>query len=168
MIFTYKLLFLEAYDYDGEKRQSIRSRSPQKPSFVKDAYTSYDGHKKSNEVCTRSRSPQKPMFSKDASSSYAGHARNSESHVSLKSPNDRNMYSSYDRQERKDEMHMSGSRGAERQQYLDVHSCPQTLEELEMKFKSELMELGRVCDKEENEEICMHREVCNSTILDCS
>lgn len=144
----------------------MHSRSPQKPSFVKDAYTSYNGHKRSSEVHTSSRSPQKSTFSKDASSSYVGHARKSESHVSLRSPNGKNVYGSYDCQERKGQMQTSGSRGAEKQQSLDDHSCPQTLEELEMKFKSELMELGRVCEKEENEEICMHSEVCNFTILD--
>uniref|UniRef100_A0A0D9UZ54 CCHC-type domain-containing protein n=1 Tax=Leersia perrieri TaxID=77586 RepID=A0A0D9UZ54_9ORYZ len=41
---------------------------------------------------------------------------------------------------------------------FDLPSYPQTLEELEMEFKREAMELARACDKEEDEENYKHRE----------
>uniref|UniRef100_A0A0E0JGF9 CCHC-type domain-containing protein n=2 Tax=Oryza punctata TaxID=4537 RepID=A0A0E0JGF9_ORYPU len=41
---------------------------------------------------------------------------------------------------------------------FDLPSYPQTLEELEMEFKREAMELARARDKEEDEENYMHRE----------
>ncbi|XP_020585226.1 uncharacterized protein LOC110027903 isoform X2 [Phalaenopsis equestris] len=40
----------------------------------------------------------------------------------------------------------------------DISNYPQTLEELEMDFKREINDLGRVRDKEEDEEIHKHRE----------
>lgn len=42
---------------------------------------------------------------------------------------------------------------------FDYPTIPQTLEELELEYKREAMELGRIRDKEEDEENHKHREV---------
>jgi hypothetical protein len=42
---------------------------------------------------------------------------------------------------------------------FDCPAFPQTLEDLELEFKREAMELGRIRDKEEDEENYRHREV---------
>nr|KJB06790.1 hypothetical protein B456_001G145000 [Gossypium raimondii] len=42
---------------------------------------------------------------------------------------------------------------------FEYHAFPQTLDELELEFKREAMELGRIRDKEEDEENYKHREV---------
>lgn len=42
---------------------------------------------------------------------------------------------------------------------FDYPAVPQTLEELELEYKREAMELGRIRDKEEDEENYKHREV---------
>lgn len=42
---------------------------------------------------------------------------------------------------------------------FDFPAFPQTLEELEMEFKREAIELGKIRDKEEDEENYKHREV---------
>jgi hypothetical protein len=44
---------------------------------------------------------------------------------------------------------------------FDYPAFPQTLEDLELEFKKEAMELGRIRDKEEDDENYMHREVSN-------
>lgn len=47
---------------------------------------------------------------------------------------------------------------------LDCPGFPQTLEELELEYERDAMDLGRIRDKEEDEENYKHREVgmCNS------
>ncbi|MBA0845587.1 hypothetical protein Goarm_022499, partial [Gossypium armourianum] len=47
---------------------------------------------------------------------------------------------------------------------FEYHAFPQTLDELELEFKREAMELGRIRDKEEDEENYKHRE---NIILEC-
>ena len=42
---------------------------------------------------------------------------------------------------------------------FDLLAFPKTLEDLETEFKREAMELGRIRDKEEDEENYKHREV---------
>lgn len=42
---------------------------------------------------------------------------------------------------------------------FDYPAVPQTLEELELEYKREAMEFGRIRDKEEDEENYKHREV---------
>lgn len=44
---------------------------------------------------------------------------------------------------------------------FDYPAFPQTLEDLELEFKKEAMDLGRIRDKEEDEENYTHREVSN-------
>ncbi|KAK8320248.1 hypothetical protein V6Z12_A12G023700 [Gossypium hirsutum] len=41
---------------------------------------------------------------------------------------------------------------------FEYHAFPQTLDELELEFKIEAMELGRIRDKEEDEENYKHRK----------
>lgn len=55
----------------------------------------------------------------------------------------------------------SERRGSDMQsgRQFDQPAFPKTLEELEMEFKREAMELGRIRDKEEDEENYKHREV---------
>lgn len=42
---------------------------------------------------------------------------------------------------------------------FEYPAAPQTLEELELEYKREAMDLGRIRDKEEDEENYKHREV---------
>ncbi|KAK8320250.1 hypothetical protein V6Z12_A12G023700 [Gossypium hirsutum] len=42
---------------------------------------------------------------------------------------------------------------------FEYHAFPQTLDELELEFKIEAMELGRIRDKEEDEENYKHRKL---------
>ncbi|KAK5774964.1 hypothetical protein PVK06_042828 [Gossypium arboreum] len=51
--------------------------------------------------------------------------------------------------------------GSDLQSYnqFDYHAFPQTLDELKLEFKREAMELGRIRDKEEDEENYKHREL---------
>lgn len=42
---------------------------------------------------------------------------------------------------------------------FEYHAFPQTLDELELEYKREAMELGSIRDKEEDEENYKHREV---------
>lgn len=43
---------------------------------------------------------------------------------------------------------------------FEYPAFPQTLEDLELEYKREAMELGRLRDKEEDEQNYKHREVC--------
>ncbi|KAH7655126.1 Zinc finger CCHC-type protein [Dioscorea alata] len=88
----------------------------------------------------RSKSPPRPGFGGGSFGSYDDHNRNSG-------------------------MHAADNWGIERQgaefhseRKFDYPVYPQTLEELEMEFKREAMEFGRVRDKEEDEENNKHRE----------
>lgn len=47
---------------------------------------------------------------------------------------------------------------------FDYPAFPQTLEELELQYKRDAMELSSIRDKEEDEENCKHREVCSASI----
>lgn len=43
---------------------------------------------------------------------------------------------------------------------FDYSSFPQTLEELELQYKREAMDLAKLRDKEEDDENSKHRQVC--------
>lgn len=47
---------------------------------------------------------------------------------------------------------------------FDYPLVPQTLEELELQYKRDAMELSSIRDKEEDEENGKHREVCSAPI----
>ncbi|WOL18381.1 hypothetical protein Cni_G27176 [Canna indica] len=100
----------QAYANEGGKSRQMRSKSPLRTNFGRDAFKSYDvrnnytgGHDDSLDIERRRMDPHS---------------------------------------ERK----------------FDFHGYPQSLEELEMEFKKELMELGRIHDQEEDEENYKHRE----------
>ncbi|XP_043724992.1 uncharacterized protein LOC122671687 isoform X1 [Telopea speciosissima] len=88
---------------------------------------------------SHSKSPRRSTFAIDALNSYDGHTQSTGVHK-----ND-----GWDSQRRPD-MH-SGHK-------FEYPTHPQTLEELELEYKREAMELGRIRDKEEDEENYKHRE----------
>ncbi|KAK8614475.1 hypothetical protein V6N13_068275 [Hibiscus sabdariffa] len=49
---------------------------------------------------------------------------------------------------------------------FEFHAFPQTLDEFELEYKREAMELGRIHDKEEDEENYKHHEVRYFTLFD--
>ncbi|XP_072959008.1 uncharacterized protein [Typha angustifolia] len=89
---------------------------------------------------SRSKSPIRPTFGSDAFRSYDGHSHNAGMHK----PNNWDI----------------GRHGADphAECNFDFPAFPHTLEELEIEFKREAMELGRIRDKEEDEENYKHRE----------
>ncbi|KAF8387676.1 hypothetical protein HHK36_026330 [Tetracentron sinense] len=103
--------FHEAYGNDGARGRSSHSKSPARPNFARNAYSSYDGHTQSIGV-------------------YKTDEWDTERHGS--------------------DMH-SGRK-------FEYPAYPQTLEELELEYKREAMELGRIRDREEDDENYKHRE----------
>lgn len=109
--------FGEAYGSDGGRGRSSHSKSPARPSYIGNSYSSYEGH-------TQNRGGIKTdswNADRGASNMQSGHN-------------------------------------------MDYPSYPQTLEELELQYKREVMELARIRDKEEDEENLKHREVCYTSI----
>ncbi|KAG8374731.1 hypothetical protein BUALT_Bualt10G0026400 [Buddleja alternifolia] len=112
-----------------EDLQKLSSGSPQ-------AYGSDGGRGRSS----HSKSPGRPSYTGNSYNSYEGHSQN------------------------RDGFRMDGwktDRGGSNMQFgrnFDYPSFPQTLEELELQYKREAMELARIRDKEEDEENCKHRE----------
>lgn len=88
----------------------------------------------------RSRSPPRSSFRRDSFASFDGHNHNAGVHKTDNWSVDR----------RGTDFHSEKT--------LDLPSHPQTLEELEMEFKREAMEAGRIRDQEEDEENYKHRE----------
>lgn len=77
-----------------------------------------------------------------------------------------NSFSSYDEQNRNSGLHKRSGWDVGKSEMdslfehkSDIPNYPQNLEELEMEFKREINDLGRVRDQEEDEEIRKHREV---------
>lgn len=54
--------------------------------------------------------------------------------------------------------------GVQAGRHPELPAFPQTLEELELEYKHEAMDLERIRDKEEDEENYKHREVRNKSI----
>ncbi|OAY70855.1 hypothetical protein ACMD2_09930 [Ananas comosus] len=88
----------------------------------------------------RPKSPPRSSFGGDAYRQYDGYDRNSRSHRSNSLDTERHRAES--RSERK----------------FDLPTYQRSLEELEMEFKSEALELARIRDQEEDEENNKHRE----------
>lgn len=63
--------------------------------------------------------------------------------------------------ERRDADNVPAGRGSDvpAGRKFEYPALPQTLEELELEYKREAMDLGRIRDKEEDEENYKHREV---------
>lgn len=90
---------------------------------------------------SHSKSPQRPTFTGDAYRSYDSHIQN----IGVQK------IDGWDIERHGADVH-SGRK-------FDYPAYPQRLEELEMEFKREAMEFGRLRDKEEDEENYKHREV---------
>ncbi|XXG45428.1 hypothetical protein AAC387_Pa02g0512 [Persea americana] len=89
---------------------------------------------------SHSKSPQRPTFTGDAYRSYDSHIQN----IGVQK------IDGWDIERHGADIH-SGRK-------FDYPAYPQRLEELEMEFKREAMEFGRLRDKEEDEENYKHRE----------
>lgn len=111
--------------------------SPNLHSAFREAY----GNNGARGRSSHSKSPQRPTFAGDAYRSYDGHIQN----IGVQKTD------GWDNERRGADIH-SGRK-------FDFPAYPQRLEELEMEFKREAMELGIIRDKEEDEENYKHREV---------
>ncbi|XP_058077955.1 uncharacterized protein LOC131226206 [Magnolia sinica] len=116
-------------DHLREDLKQMSRRSPQ--AYGNDGARGRPSH---------SRSPPRSAFTADAFGSYDGHTQNAGM------PKTEN----WDTERRGADAH-SGRK-------FEFPAYPQTLEELEMEFKREAMEFGRIRDKEEDEENYKHRE----------
>lgn len=108
------------------------------------AYSSFHkayGSDGSRGQSTRSRSPPRSSFQRDPYSSFDSHNHNAGV--------------------RKSDSWSVERRGTDfnSEKRFDFPAYPQTLEELEMEFKKEAMEIARIRDQEEDEENYKHREV---------
>ncbi|KAL8064512.1 hypothetical protein ABFX02_01G095800 [Erythranthe guttata] len=106
--------YARAYGSDGGRGRSSYSKSPARPSYVGNSYSSYEGHTQSRGGGGGSRA-EAWIDGRGGSNMQPGH--NS-----------------------------------------DYPSFPQTLEELELQYKRDAMELARIRDKEEDDENLKHRE----------
>lgn len=89
---------------------------------------------------SHSRSPQRASLTRDAYRSYDGHSQN----IGMPKTDGWDV-----------DRHGADIRSGRK---FEFPAYPQTLEELEMEFKREAMEFGRIRDKEEDEENYKHRE----------
>ncbi|KAK9127889.1 hypothetical protein Syun_016686 [Stephania yunnanensis] len=117
-------------DHFREDLQQL-SRASQARAYGNDGARSRSSH---------SKSPARPTFSRNAFNSYEDHSRSVGSH-------------------KIDELDVNkrGSDMSSGHKY-EYSTYPQTLEELELQYKREAMELGKIRDKEEDEENYKHRE----------
>ncbi|KAJ7973092.1 Zinc knuckle CCHC-type family protein [Quillaja saponaria] len=107
-------------------------------------------------------------FSRGSPQAYGNSGARGRSSVSkspAKAPYTGNSYSSYDAQSQRMGAYRndgwdSRGRGSDVQpdRLIEYTNFPQTLEELELEYKREAMELSKICDKEEDEENYKHRE----------
>ncbi|KAH1130309.1 hypothetical protein J1N35_001687 [Gossypium stocksii] len=89
---------------------------------------------------SHSKSPSRLPYGGNSFNSYDGHNRNMGAYRT----------EGWDTERRGSDL-QSGNQ-------FEYHAFPQTLDELELEFKREAMELGRIRDKEEDEENYKHRE----------
>ncbi|XP_012082929.1 uncharacterized protein LOC105642644 isoform X2 [Jatropha curcas] len=114
-----------------EDLQKLSRGSPQARAYGNDGGRSRSSH---------SKSPARPPYAGNSYGSYDGHNYNVGGY--------RN--EGWDAERRGPDM-QSGRQ-------FEYQTFPQTLEELELEYKREAMELGRIRDKEEEEENYKHRE----------
>lgn len=98
------------------------------------------GNDRARDHSSRSKSPARPPYKGNSYSSYEGRNQNMGAYRT----------DGWDSERRASDM-QSGSQ-------LELPSRPQTLEELELEYKREAMDLMRIRDKEEDEENYKHRE----------
>lgn len=102
------------------------------------------GNDRSRSHSSRSKSPAHPPYKSNSYNSYNGHNQSMNVH-------------------RNDgERRASGVQAASAS-HPEMPAFPQTLEELELEYKREVMDLERIRDKEEDEENYKHREVRNKS-----
>ncbi|RZC48702.1 hypothetical protein C5167_017130 [Papaver somniferum] len=135
--------------YDDRARvRSSHSRSPGRPPYANNAASAPYGDG-ARVRSTHSRSPGQPTFASNAASNpYDGHT-----HVIGSSRPD-----GWNIEKRVPEVNPGGGR-------FEFPAYPKTLEELELEYKREAMELSRARDNEEDEENYKHREVCTSPLI---
>ncbi|XP_026435427.1 uncharacterized protein LOC113333137 isoform X1 [Papaver somniferum] len=128
--------------YDDRARvRSSHSRSPGRPPYANNAASAPYGDG-ARVRSTHSRSPGQPTFASNAASNpYDGHT-----HVIGSSRPD-----GWNIEKRVPEVNPGGGR-------FEFPAYPKTLEELELEYKREAMELSRARDNEEDEENYKHRE----------
>eukprot|EP00262_Sarcandra_glabra_P015504 TRINITY_DN4785_c0_g1_i1.p1 TRINITY_DN4785_c0_g1~~TRINITY_DN4785_c0_g1_i1.p1 ORF type:complete len:476 (+),score=96.60 TRINITY_DN4785_c0_g1_i1:169-1596(+) len=119
-------------DHLREDLQQLSRGSPQARAYGNDGAKGRASH---------SKSPSRPSFGGDAYGSYDSRPQN----IGVLHKTD-----SWDIERRGGDVH-SGRK-------IDFASYPQTLEEIELEFKREAMDFGRIRDKEEDDENYKHRE----------
>lgn len=99
---------------------------------------------------SHSKSPVRPSYVGNSFNSYDGHSQNRSSFRADGWGADR------------------GGSNMQPVSNFDYPSFPQSLEELELQYKREAMELAKLRDKEEDDENFKHREVCCASIFLCA
>lgn len=92
---------------------------------------------------SHSKSPARAPYAGNSYNSFDGHSQSMSSYRS----------DGWDTERRASNM--------QQRHQFESPAFSQTLEELELEFKREAMELGSIRDKEEDEENYKHREVCS-------
>ncbi|XP_021644832.2 uncharacterized protein LOC110638545 [Hevea brasiliensis] len=116
-------------------------------------------------------------FSRGSPQAYGndgGRSRSSHSKSPAHPPYAGNSYGSYGGHNQSVSGYRSDEGNTERQgpdlqsgRQFEYSTFPQTLEELELEYKREVMQLGRIRDKEEDEENSKHRETINEMRENC-
>ncbi|KAJ6334358.1 hypothetical protein OIU78_011284 [Salix suchowensis] len=117
-------------DHRGDLHKFSRG-SPQAKAYGNDGGRSHSSH---------SKSPARPLYAGNSYGSHDGHSHNTAGYRTT----------GWDTERRGSDL-QSGHR-------FEYSTFPQTLEELELEYKREAMELARVCVKEEDDENQKHRE----------
>ncbi|KAI3468947.1 hypothetical protein Pfo_025610 [Paulownia fortunei] len=123
-----------------EDLQKLSSGSPHARAYGSDGGRGRPSH---------SKSPARPSYMGNSYNSYEGHTQN---RGGIRTDG------------------WNADRGGSSMQLgrnFDYPSFPQTLEELELQYKREAMELARIRDKEEDEENCKHREAVREIRESC-
>ncbi|KAM1463242.1 hypothetical protein ACFX1Q_047256 [Malus domestica] len=180
---VHKVIKEEGEQRDGSGSQVTRSRSPERSPVVarlqrSESQRSHSGprngshfqqrfHRKDKFVEDRIRHEMQ-KFSRGPPQAYGNNGargRPSRSNSPACAPYMGNSYNSYDGHNQsmsayRNDGWNSDKKGSDMQsgRQFDYSAIPQTLEELEMEYKREAMELGRIRDKEEDEENYRHRE----------
>ncbi|OVA16743.1 zinc finger protein [Macleaya cordata] len=137
-----------AYGDDGARGRSSHSKSPGRPPYASHSkspgrppYASRSKSPGRPPYASHSKSPAQPPYASSVSNPYDGHTQ---------SIGSRRADDGWNIEKRGSDVN-SGRK-------FEFPAYPQTLEELELEYKREAMELSRIRDKEEDEENYKHRE----------
>ncbi|KAL6557024.1 hypothetical protein OROHE_006900 [Orobanche hederae] len=128
-------------DHVREDLQKLSSDSPRARAYGSDGGRGRPSH---------SKSPARPSYMENSYNSFEGHTQNT---GGIRTDG------------------WNADRGRSNMQLdlnFDYASFPQTLEELELQYKREAMELARIRDKEDDEENCKHREALREIWDSCA